>query len=76
MKELNTNISDMMQQSQAAIESMLKQNVTAAVIDGIKGLAAQMGEIEKEEKYQCVQCGEVRGKIDLVLDCSFYMQIC
>lgn len=56
MQQLNSNITSLMQQNQAELERIIGGNVNSAVVDGIKGLAAQMNEAEKEQVFKCVQC--------------------
>ncbi|KIK55359.1 hypothetical protein GYMLUDRAFT_1018296 [Collybiopsis luxurians FD-317 M1] len=58
MEQLNTNITEVLQQNQDRLEESLNESVSASVIEGIKGLAAQMTESSKEQKFVCVQCGE------------------
>jgi hypothetical protein len=59
MKELNSNIADLLKENQAQVEKIMKDSVGTAFIDGFKNLAKQMAEFENEPLLSCVQCGEV-----------------
>ena len=56
MHQLNTTLSDLMRQNQSKLQSMLSGNISTAIVDGIRELAAQTAEGEKEQQLNCVQC--------------------
>lgn len=73
MEQLNTNFSESVRQSEERLENILKENVGAAVVDGLKGLAAQMSAVEAEQRLICVQCGkEYRNATNGPKSCSFH----
>ncbi|TFK31036.1 hypothetical protein BDQ12DRAFT_729978, partial [Crucibulum laeve] len=73
MEQLNTSLSDLMQQNHNRLEDLLKENVGAAVVDGLKGLAAEMNAVEAEQRFQCVQCDkEFRTSTNGPKSCSFH----
>jgi hypothetical protein len=54
-----------MEAHHAQLERTLNENVSTAVVDGIKGLAAQMNEAEKKQVFTCVQCDrEYRNSVN------------
>lgn len=74
MEQLNSNFSDSIRQTEERLESILKENVGAAVIDGLKGLAAQMNAAEAEQRLLCVQCHkEFRNSTNGPKSCSFHV---
>ncbi|GJJ15629.1 hypothetical protein Clacol_009907 [Clathrus columnatus] len=74
MEQLNSNYSDSIRQAEERLESILKDNVNAAVVDGLKGLAAQMNEAEAEQRLLCVQCKkEYRNSTNGPKSCSFHV---
>ncbi|KAJ3032973.1 hypothetical protein HDV00_006882 [Rhizophlyctis rosea] len=78
MEELNSNIADMMKEQTEAINHLLQQNVTAAVVDGIKGFATELKAAEdardRESKKICVQCTEqYRESINTDSACKFHL---
>ncbi|KIK51545.1 hypothetical protein GYMLUDRAFT_208552 [Collybiopsis luxurians FD-317 M1] len=73
MEQLNSNITEVLQQNQDRLEQSLNESVSASVIDGIKGLAAQMNESAKEQKFICVQCDrEYHESTNGEKSCSFH----
>jgi hypothetical protein len=73
MEQLNSNITNIMQQNQAQLERTLVENVSTAVMDSFKELAAQMKEADKEQVFQCVQCDkEFRNSMNTPTACSFH----
>lgn len=56
MEQLNSNITLALQQNQDRLEQSLTESVGASVVNGIKGLAAQINESAKEQTFICVQC--------------------
>jgi hypothetical protein len=73
LAHINENMTQLLQASQAQLEVSLKQTVSGAVIDGIKGLAAQMLEAEKEQVFKCVQCDkDYRNSTNGPAACSFH----
>ncbi|KAF8586329.1 hypothetical protein K439DRAFT_1556403 [Ramaria rubella] len=56
MVQLNTNITDTMKQTAVRLEDMIKGNVSEAIIDGLRGLAAEMNIKEAQQRFTCVQC--------------------
>ncbi|KAJ4480143.1 hypothetical protein J3R30DRAFT_2586777 [Lentinula aciculospora] len=73
MEQLNTNISMVLQQNQDRLEQSLNESVSASVIEGIRGLAAQMNESAKEQTFVCVQCDkEYHDSTNGEKSCSFH----
>ncbi|KAJ3725669.1 hypothetical protein DFJ43DRAFT_1041470 [Lentinula guzmanii] len=73
MEQLNTNISVVLQQNQDRLEQSLNESVSASVVEGIRGLAAQMNENAKEQTFVCVQCDkEYRDSTNGEKSCSFH----
>ncbi|KAF9072638.1 hypothetical protein BDP27DRAFT_1360947 [Rhodocollybia butyracea] len=73
MEQLNTNISEVLQQNQDRLEQSLNDTVSTSVIDGIKGLAAQMNETAKEQTFVCIQCKkEYHDSTNGEKSCSFH----
>ncbi|KAH6566710.1 hypothetical protein BASA62_006547 [Batrachochytrium salamandrivorans] len=73
MQELNTNIADLINQNRAEMESKLKQNMSEAVVDGLKSLASTMKDLEREEVLGCVQCGQTyRESTNALGSCAFH----
>ncbi|KIK62615.1 hypothetical protein GYMLUDRAFT_260305 [Collybiopsis luxurians FD-317 M1] len=73
MEQLNTNITEVLQQNQDRLEQSLNESVSASVIDGIKGLAAQINELAKEQTFVCVQCDkEYHDSTSGEKSCSFH----
>ncbi|PPQ91784.1 hypothetical protein CVT25_000430 [Psilocybe cyanescens] len=56
MEQLNANIADSVQQNHARLESILRDNVSSAIADGLKNLAMEMNALEAEQKFICIQC--------------------
>lgn len=56
MEQLNTNISDTMEQTVGRLEGMLTGNINSAIVDGLKALAAEMHTSEAQQHFICVQC--------------------
>jgi hypothetical protein len=56
MGQLSANIADSVAQNHIHLEGILKDNVSSAIIDGLKNLAAEMQASEAEQKFKCVQC--------------------
>ncbi|KAF8507522.1 hypothetical protein BU17DRAFT_57364 [Hysterangium stoloniferum] len=73
MEDLNSSIADAMQQTEARLEGILKENVGAAVVDGLKGLAAELNKAEAEQRFVCVQCEkEFRDSTNGPKACSYH----
>ncbi|KAJ3776109.1 hypothetical protein FB446DRAFT_329963 [Lentinula raphanica] len=73
LEQLNTNISVALQQNQDRLEQSLNETVSASVVEGIRGLAAQMNEAAKEQTFVCVQCEkEYRDSTNGEKSCSFH----
>jgi hypothetical protein len=73
MKQINTNLAQVMQNNQAQLEEKLNDTVGNAVVDGFKGLVFQMNEAEKEQVFKCVQCDqEFRESKNSPTSCSFH----
>lgn len=73
MEQLNSNLTNIMQQNHTQLERTLNENVSSAVIDGFKELAAQMKETEKEQVFKCVQCDkDFRNSTNGPTSCSFH----
>ncbi|KAJ3994813.1 hypothetical protein F5050DRAFT_1771633 [Lentinula boryana] len=66
MEQLNTNISVVLQQNQDRLEQSLNESVSASVVEGIRGLAAQMNETAKEQTF------EYRDSTNGEKSCSFH----
>ncbi|KAJ3051910.1 hypothetical protein HK097_007078 [Rhizophlyctis rosea] len=78
MLELQSSISDLLQEQTDAINHLLQQNVTAAVVDGIKGFATELKAAEdqrdREAKKICVQCTEYyRETVNTESACKFHL---
>ncbi|KAL0950249.1 hypothetical protein HGRIS_010233 [Hohenbuehelia grisea] len=56
MEQLNVNLSEVIQEKQVELEKTINDNVGAAILSSLQGIAAQMNEMEKEQKFICVQC--------------------
>ncbi|KAF8801478.1 hypothetical protein BYT27DRAFT_7147471 [Phlegmacium glaucopus] len=56
MEQLNSNIADSMSQNHLRLEGILKDNVNSAIVNGLKGLAAEMYASEAEQRFKCIQC--------------------
>ncbi|KAF8574420.1 hypothetical protein K439DRAFT_1399034 [Ramaria rubella] len=73
MEQLNTNLTDTMQQTMGRLEDMIKGNVSEAIIDGLKGLAAEMNAKEAQQRFKCVQCEkEFTASTNGPQSCSFH----
>ncbi|KIJ46760.1 hypothetical protein M422DRAFT_59571 [Sphaerobolus stellatus SS14] len=73
MEQLNGNINDAIAQNQARIEQILQDNVGAAIVGGMKALAAEMNQAELEQKFICIQCSkEYRNSQNGPKSCSFH----
>ena len=73
MQQLNTTLSDLMHQNQTKLQSMLSDNISTAIVDGIKELAAQTAEVEKEQQLNCVQCDmPYRNSTNGPKSCNFH----
>jgi hypothetical protein len=59
MEDLNTNISGLLKENQAALENTLKQSMGTAISQGFENFAALMLEQENQEQFLCIQCGLV-----------------
>lgn len=59
MQELNTSISSLLIENQAAMESMLQKNLSTEISKGFEEFAKLMVESDNEEQLSCIQCGEV-----------------
>ena len=73
MEQLNANISDSMAQSHLRLEGILKDNVSSAIADGLKSLAAEIYASETEQRFKCVQCDkEFTSSNNGSVSCSFH----
>ncbi|OAJ41871.1 hypothetical protein BDEG_25406 [Batrachochytrium dendrobatidis JEL423] len=73
MKDLNSNLTDLINQNSVEMESKLKKGMSEAVVDGLKSLASTLKEIEREELHGCVQCGQTyRESTNAAGSCSFH----
>ncbi|GBE86873.1 hypothetical protein SCP_1001150 [Sparassis crispa] len=73
LEQINTNITDLMQQNQEQLERTISSSVGASVVDGFKEIAAKMTEVEKEQVFTCVQCDkEYRNSTNGPKSCSFH----
>ncbi|KAF5392307.1 hypothetical protein D9757_001552 [Collybiopsis confluens] len=73
MEQLNTNMTEVLQQNQDRLEQSLNESVSTSVVEGIKGLAAQMNELAKEQTFVCLQCDkEYRDSVNGEKSCSFH----
>jgi len=73
MDQLNANLADTIQQNQARLEVILKDNVNSAVLDGFKGLVAELNAAESEQRFHCVQCDkEFTNATNGPKSCSFH----
>ncbi|KAJ3267683.1 hypothetical protein HDV01_004446, partial [Terramyces sp. JEL0728] len=58
MQELNSNISSLLIENQAAMENILKKNLSTEISKGFEEFAKLMVESDNEEQLTCIQCGE------------------
>ncbi|TFK54529.1 hypothetical protein OE88DRAFT_1733178 [Heliocybe sulcata] len=73
IRQINTNLSDLMQDNQVRLEHMLRENVGTAVVHGLKELVAQMSEAEREQHFTCVQCDKpFRNSNNGPKSCNFH----
>ncbi|KAF9004337.1 hypothetical protein BDQ17DRAFT_458456 [Cyathus striatus] len=73
MEQLNAGLNETIEKNQKRLEEMLSSNVDAAVIYGLKGLAAEMDALEAEQRFTCVQCNkEFRHSTNGSKACSFH----
>ncbi|KAJ8463276.1 hypothetical protein ONZ45_g17639 [Pleurotus djamor] len=73
MEQLSANLSEVIYENQANLEKTINETVSTAVVDSLKGLAAQLNEAEKEQKFICVQCNqEYRDSANGPASCSFH----
>lgn len=73
MEQVNTNISDLMQENQVRLERMLKANIGTGIVDGIKEFVAQMSDSDKEQRFVCVQCdASFRNSANGPKSCNFH----
>ncbi|KAF5392352.1 hypothetical protein D9757_001585 [Collybiopsis confluens] len=73
MEQLNTNITEVLQQNQDRLEQSLNESVSASVVEGIKGLAAQINESAKQQTFVCIQCDkEYHDSTNGEKSCSFH----
>jgi len=56
MDQLSANIADSVQQNHERLEGILKENVNAAITDGLMNMLAELNAAEAEQKFTCVQC--------------------
>lgn len=73
MEQVNTDISDLMQENQVRLERMLKASIGTGIVDGIKELVAQMSDSDKEQRFVCVQCdAPFRNSTNGPKSCNFH----
>ncbi|KAF4601724.1 hypothetical protein EYR40_004923 [Pleurotus pulmonarius] len=73
MEQLNMNLSDTIHDNQVELEKKINATVSEAILDGLKDIAAQMKETDKEQKFVCVQCNEeYRASANGPASCSFH----
>ncbi|KAF9072636.1 hypothetical protein BDP27DRAFT_1445624 [Rhodocollybia butyracea] len=73
MEQLNTNISEVLQQNHDRLEQSLNDTVSASVIHGITDLATQLNESAKEQTFVCVQCNkQYHDSTNGEKSCSFH----
>ncbi|KAF9038511.1 hypothetical protein BJ165DRAFT_394010 [Panaeolus papilionaceus] len=58
MDQLNTNMADTVIQNNQKLEGIIKENVSAAIVDGLKGLVASLNAVESEQTFTCIQCDQ------------------
>ncbi|KAF8179647.1 hypothetical protein BJ912DRAFT_1145985 [Pholiota molesta] len=56
MEQLNTNITESIQQNHAHLESLLRDNINSSIVDGLRNAALNLLSLEAERKFVCVQC--------------------
>ncbi|KAF9557750.1 hypothetical protein CPC08DRAFT_710161 [Agrocybe pediades] len=56
MEQLNTGINDAVKRNHTKLEIILRANVSAAIVNGLKDLALEMNAMDSEQKFKCVQC--------------------
>ena len=73
MEQVNTDISDLMQENHVRLEHALKANIGTGIVHVIKELVAQMSETDKEQRFKCVQCDEpFRSSTNGPKSCNFH----
>jgi hypothetical protein len=73
MEQVNTDISNMMEENQVRLERMLKDNIGTGIVDGIKELVTQMANADTEQRFICVQCnGSFRNSTNGPKSCNFH----
>ena len=73
MEQINANLAHVIQVNQAQLERTLNENVSTAIIGGLKDLASQFKEDEKEQVFKCVQCDqEYRESANGATSCSYH----
>ncbi|KAF5352246.1 hypothetical protein D9757_012504 [Collybiopsis confluens] len=73
MEQLNTNITEVLQQNQDRLERSLNESISASVVEGVIGLAAQLNKSAKEQTFVCVQCAkEYHDSSNGEKSCSFH----
>ncbi|KAJ3224705.1 hypothetical protein HK099_008023 [Clydaea vesicula] len=73
IQELNQNIGDMLQKNNEELSKMLKGEMSSAVADGLKDLAATLTALEKEQILKCVQCdADYREATNAEGSCNFH----
>ncbi|KAG2173668.1 hypothetical protein INT43_005088 [Umbelopsis isabellina] len=73
MQQINTDISEIIKNSQADIQVMIQTQVADAVAKGFQDMTAHMLELEKEDKLMCVQCDqEYRDSLNGKSSCTFH----
>lgn len=71
MQQINTDISEIIKNSQADIQVMIQAQVADAVAKGFQDMTTHMLELEKEDKLMCVQCDQVNSTVlHSVLQCE------
>ncbi|EAU88653.2 hypothetical protein CC1G_01026 [Coprinopsis cinerea okayama7 len=58
MDQLEEDVSDVVQEVQARLETVIKENVADAIANGFKSVASQLIIPEPEQRLTCVQCEE------------------
>ncbi|KAF8999268.1 hypothetical protein BDQ17DRAFT_756056 [Cyathus striatus] len=73
MEQLNAGLNETIERNQKRLEEVLSSNVDAAIVYGLKGLAAEMNAQEAEQRFTCVQCNkEFRYSTNGPKACSFH----
>ncbi|PPQ63111.1 hypothetical protein CVT24_005822 [Panaeolus cyanescens] len=73
MDQLNANIAETVNQNHQRLEGIIKENVSSAVVDGLKSLVASLNAVESEQTFNCIQCDQpFTNSTNGPTSCSFH----